>query len=79
MSPLDLKFPDEIRNEILSRIILIFSTGCNVEFLRGALALAQSVIVGIGASWPEFVQAVYKAVNHDIAGLLADVVEGERA
>jgi hypothetical protein len=70
MSALDAKLPDEIRASVMSGVVLAISSGANVEYIRGVLALAQHQVLGLGLSWAEFARDAKRELGVDGLGLL---------
>lgn len=70
MSALDFKRPDEIRANILGAVVLAISSGASVEYMRGALGLAQNQVLGLGLSWTEFAKDAKRELGVDNMALL---------
>lgn len=74
-SGLNIHFPDEICDHVLSAMVLVIITAqahgaLNVEFVRGVVALAQHTVIGYGQSWSTFLQDARQALGEDLGGML---------
>ena len=64
---LDIFFKADLRAKTLAGLVLVITTAqaegnTNVEFVRGAVAIARYDIQYLGYSWPEFVKDAQRAL-----------------
>ena len=68
---IDVLFISEVRAHVMAGAVLaIASSGGNVEYIRGILALAQHQVIGLGFSWVEFAKEAQRELGVDCLALL---------
>jgi hypothetical protein len=73
--PLDIFHRNDIRAHIAAGVLFAVTTtqangGVNVEYLRGALAMARHQAASFGLSWPSIVSEARASLGAELGGLL---------